>query len=166
MAFVFSCVLSLSPAQLMEAKAQNIPVLSYLANQFDNPVISWFGPLIAFLAIGSSFFGHYLGAREGLHGILVQMSSTPETTATSRRVRTGIALFFFVTLWLAGWLNPGILDIIESLSGPVIAVILFIMPMYAVHKVPAMRRYRGQWSNAFVLAAGCVAISSLLYKLF
>ena len=166
MAFVFSCVLSLSPAQLMEAKAQNIPVLSYLANQFDNPVISWFGPLIAFLAIGSSFFGHYLGAREGLHGILVQMSSTPETTATSRRVRTGIALFFFVTIWLAGWLNPGILDIIESLSGPVIAVILFIMPMYAVHKVPAMRRYRGQWSNAFVLAAGCVAISSLLYKLF
>ena len=78
----------------------------------------------------------------------------------------GIALFFFVTLWLAGWLNPGILDIIESLSGPVIAMILFIMPMYAVHKIPAMSRYRGQWSNAFVLAAGCVAISSLLYKLF
>ena len=147
MAFVFSCVLSLSPAQLVEAKAQNIPVLSYLANQFDNPFISWFGPLIAFLAIGSSFFGHYLGAREGLHGILIQMSSNPEATATSRSVRTGIALFFFVTLWLAGWLNPGILDIIESLSGPVIAMILFIMPMYAVHKIPAMSRYRGQWSN-------------------
>ena len=122
--------------------------------------------VIAFLAIGSSFFGHYLGAREGLHGILIQMSSNPEATATSRSVRTGIALFFFVTLWLAGWLNPGILDIIESLSGPVIAMILFIMPMYAVHKIPAMSRYRGQWSNAFVLAAGCVAISSLLYKLF
>ena len=70
------------------------------------------------------------------------------------------------TAVLAGWLNPGILDIIESLSGPVIAMILFIMPMYAVHKIPAMSRYRGQWSNAFVLAAGCVAISSLLYKLF
>ena len=166
MFFVFSCVLSLDPAQLAEAKAQNIPVLSYLANRFDNPFISWFGPLIAFLAIGSSFFGHYLGAREGLHGILVQMSSRPEATASSRGVRTGILLFFFVTLWLAGWLNPGILDIIESLSGPVIAMILFVMPMYAVRKVPAMRRYRGQWSNAFVLAAGCVAISSLLYKLF
>ena len=45
-------------------------------------------------------------------------------------------------------------------------MILFIMPMYAVHKIPAMSRYRGQWSNAFVLAAGCVAISSLLYTLF
>ena len=80
--------------------------------------------------------------------------------------KIGIALFFIVILWLAGWLNPGILDIIESLSGPVIAMILFIMPMYAVHKIPAMSRYRGQWSNVFVLAAGCVAISSLLYKLF
>ncbi|MGL5536442.1 MAG: aromatic amino acid transport family protein, partial [Aeromonas veronii] len=37
--FVFSCVLSLSPAQLAEAKAQNVSVLSYLANITDNPVI-------------------------------------------------------------------------------------------------------------------------------
>ena len=59
-------------------------------------------------------------------------------------------------------LNPNT----RFIDNPVIAMILFIMPMYAVHKIPAMSRYRGQWSNAFVLAAGCVAFSSLLYKLF
>ncbi|MGL5483726.1 MAG: HAAAP family serine/threonine permease, partial [Aeromonas veronii] len=48
--FVFSCVLSLSPAQLAEAKAQNVSVLSYLANITDNPVIVTLGPLIAFIA--------------------------------------------------------------------------------------------------------------------
>ena len=41
--FVFSCVLSLSPAQLAEAKAQNVSVLSYLANITDNPVIVTLG---------------------------------------------------------------------------------------------------------------------------
>ncbi|MEG2914205.1 MAG: aromatic amino acid transport family protein, partial [Pseudomonas sp.] len=35
--FVFSCVLTLSPAQLAEAKDQNLSILSYLANHFSNP---------------------------------------------------------------------------------------------------------------------------------
>jgi len=56
MFFVFSCVLTLTPAELLEAKAQNISILSYLANKFDNPYISYFAPLVAFLAITSSFF--------------------------------------------------------------------------------------------------------------
>ena len=58
MFFVFSCVLTLTPAELLEAKAQNISILSYLANKFDNPYISYFAPLVAFFAITSSFFGH------------------------------------------------------------------------------------------------------------
>ncbi|MGL6090120.1 MAG: aromatic amino acid transport family protein, partial [Pseudomonas paracarnis] len=45
--FVFSCVLTLSPAQLAEAKAQNLSILSYLANHFDNPTIAFAAPLIA-----------------------------------------------------------------------------------------------------------------------
>ncbi len=34
MFFAFSCLFTLSPANMAEAKAQNIPVLSYLANHF------------------------------------------------------------------------------------------------------------------------------------
>ena len=73
MFFVFSCVLTLTPAELLETKAQNISILSYLANKFDNPYISYFAPLVAFFAITSSFFGHYLGAREGLEGLYLKM---------------------------------------------------------------------------------------------
>ena len=72
MFFVFSCVMALSPADLAQAKLENISILSYLANQYDNPVYSYAGPLIAFAAITSSFFGHYLGAREGLEGLIHQ----------------------------------------------------------------------------------------------
>ena len=39
MFFVFSCVLSLTPADLAAAKEQNISILSYLANHFNAPVI-------------------------------------------------------------------------------------------------------------------------------
>ncbi|SFN48126.1 serine transporter, partial [Pseudomonas sp. ok602] len=45
------------------------------------------------------------------------------------------------------------------------AAILFLMPMYAIHNVPAMARFRGQASNVFVTAVGLVAISALVYSL-
>ena len=70
MFFVFSCVFSLNGEEFSDARAQNIPVLSYFANKLDNPIIAYGGPLVAFLAITSSFFGHYFGAREGAYGIV------------------------------------------------------------------------------------------------
>ena len=166
MFFVFSCVLALTPDDLDEARRQNISILSYLANRFDSPLISYPGPLIAFLAIASSFFGHYLGAREGLRGILLQHTRTAGKTISPKLLSRGIPLFFFITIWLAATVNPGILGMIEALGGPVIALILCIMPMYAIHTIPAMQRYKGAKSNIFVTVMGCIAISATLYSLF
>jgi serine transporter len=163
MLFVFSCVLSLTPADLSQAKAQNISILSYLANHFDNPVISYFGPFVAFLAISSSFFGHYFGAREGLEGLVNQLLDKPIEPKKFQKIS---AAFFMITLWIVAILNPSILGFIESLSGPVIAMILFIMPMYAIRHVPALQRFRGAPSNVFVVVMGSIAISAVVYKLF
>ena len=163
MLFVFSCVLSLTPADLAQAKAQNISILSYLANHFDNPVISYFGPFVAFLAISSSFFGHYFGAREGLEGLVNQLLDKPIEPKKFQKIS---AAFFMITLWIVAILNPSILGFIESLSGPVIAMILFIMPMYAIRHVPALQRFRGAPSNVFVVVMGSIAISAVVYKLF
>ena len=160
MFFVFSCVLSLSPQGMAEARAQNISVLSYLANHFNSPFIAYFAPFIAFLAISTSFFGHYLGAREGLNGLLSKARGNAPTN--SKAYRTGVTLFFFVTLWVTATLNPSVLGLIERLSGPVIAIILFLMPMYAIARVPAMQRYRGAFANVFVALMGTVTVASLV----
>ena len=76
-----------------------------------------------------------------------------------------VAAFMLVVCWIVATLNPSILGMIETIGGPVIAAILFLMPMYAIRKVPAMARYRGQASNVFVTAVGLVAISALIYSL-
>ena len=162
MFFVFSCVLTLTPAELLEAKAQNISILSYLANKFDNPYISYFAPLVAFLAITSSFFGHYLGAREGLEGLYLKMKGE---SVNRKKLNYGTAVFFLLTLWGVAIINPSILGLIESLGGPIIAMILFIMPMYAIRNVPAMKRYQGRFSNVFVTVMGLIAISAVVYGL-
>ncbi|HDL5699142.1 TPA: HAAAP family serine/threonine permease [Mannheimia haemolytica] len=162
MFFVFSCVLTLTPEELAQAKVQNISILSYLANKFDNPIISYFGPLVAFLAIGSSFFGHYLGAREGLEGLVNQMRKEPIEPSKFRKIT---AITFLIILWIVATINPSILGFIESLGGPIIAVILFIMPVYAVYKVPSLARFKGEFGHLFVLVMGCIAISAIVYGL-
>ena len=159
--FVFSCVLTLSPVQLAEAKAQNLSILSYLANHFSNPTIAFMAPLIAFVAIAKSFLGHYIGASEGLKGLVAKTGYRPAPLLLDRMT----AALMLVVCWAVATLNPSILGMIETLGGPIITALLFLMPMYAIHKVPAMRPYAGKASNVFVVIVGLVSISALAYSL-
>lgn len=165
MFFVFSCVLSLSPENLAEAKAQNISILSYLANHFNNPMIAYIAPVIAFVAITKSFLGHYLGAREGFNGLVAKSMKSRGKTVSTAKLNRITAIFMLVTTWIVATLNPSILGMIETLGGPIIAMLLFLMPMYAIRKVPAMRKYSGHISNLFVVVMGLIAISAIVFSL-
>ncbi|MEX9516700.1 serine/threonine transporter [Providencia vermicola] len=166
MFFVFSCVFTLSSADLAQAKTQNISILDYLSGYFDQPFIKFAAAIIAFVAIIKSFLGHYLGAREGFNGLVERAYRAKGKTIDIRKLNRGTAIFMLVTTWLVATLNPGVLDIIESLGGPVIAILLFLMPVYAISKVPAMHKYAGKFSNVFVVVMGLIAISAATYKLF
>ncbi len=166
MLFVFSCVLSLTPADLAAAKQENLAILSYLANKHESPFISYLGPVVAFVAIVSSFFGHYLGAREGLNGLITKQLKSSGKTISNKKINQFTVIFMVLTIWFVATLNPSILGMIETLGGPIIAAILFIMPMYAVRKVPAMQKYQGKVSNAFVTVMGLIAMSAILYGIF
>ncbi len=166
MFFVFSCVLSLSPADLAAAKEQNISILSYLANHFNARIIAWMAPIIAMIAITKSFLGHYLGAREGFNGMVIKSLRSKGKSIEINKLNKLTALFMLITTWIVATLNPSILGMIETLGGPIIAMILFLMPMYAIQKVPAMRKYSGHISNVFVVIMGLIAISAIFYSLF
>lgn len=166
MFFVFSCVFSLSPADLAAAKLENISILSYLANHFNAPLIAWLAPLIAFLAIFKSFLGHYLGAREGLNGIMLKSLRQRGKIVERQTLNKITAIFMICTTWIVATLNPSILGMIEVLCGPIIALLLFIMPMYAVYRVPSMRKYLNDHSNIFILIMGIIAMSAITYGLF
>ncbi|TMP40039.1 HAAAP family serine/threonine permease [Pseudoalteromonas citrea] len=159
--FVFSCVLSLSPEQMAEAKQANVSVLSYLANVYDNPYIAMLGPLVAFIAITSSFLGHFLGARESFNGLMNKQTSLEIKLID----KLGVAIMF-VAIWICAVLNPSILDMMGAISGPIIAMILFIMPTIAVYKVPALQKYKGKIGTYFVLIVGLLSVSALLFNMF
>ena len=166
MLFVFSCVFSLSPHDLALAKQQNISILSYLANHFHTPFIAYIAPLVAFIAIAKSFLGHYLGANEGLHGLISKLLQTRGKTFCHQKLQYLIKTFIILSCWAVATLNPNILHMIETLSGPIIAVILFLMPIYAIATIPVMKKFSSPRRNAFIALIGILAFSAILYGIW
>lgn len=163
MFFVFSCVMSLSPEQLLEAKNENLTILSYLANVYDSQIINILGPLVALVSIVSSFFGHYLGAREGLVGMVNRVGADYKHVLTEKRIDLFVAWFVGTTVWMVTQYNPSVIDLIRAWGAPVMVALLYFMPMYAVYKSPSMKPYRKQWSNVFVILMGVIGMASILY---
>ena len=75
-------------------------------------------------------------------------------------------LITFVVAWLVAYKNPSVLDIIESIGGPILAIILYLMPLYAIYKFPKLAKYKNSTFDIIVLIFGLIAISTAIYKLF
>ena len=166
MFFVFSCILCLDSTAFQAAREANIPILSYFANKLNVPFIAYGAPLVAFLAIVTSFFGHYFGAYEGLNGILrkaIKMSGNENPNIKGIKIFSTI--FMYVTIIVVAYLNPSILGFIEDLGGPIIAMILFIMPMIAIWGVSKLKKYKNPALDIFVIITGILTITSVVYKL-
>ncbi|MBW1216178.1 threonine/serine transporter TdcC [Pantoea allii] len=176
MFFAFSCLFTLSPQDMADAKAQNIPVLSYLANHFSSmsgekstfsTVLEYSASVIALVAIFKSFFGHYLGTLEGLNGLIIKFRYKGDKDAvSSRKLNTLSMIFIMGSTWLVAYLNPNILDLIEAMGAPIIASLLCLLPMFAIRKVPALAKYKGRVDNVFVAAIGLLTILNIVYKFF
>ncbi|WP_420870204.1 aromatic amino acid transport family protein [Helicobacter felis] len=167
MFFVFSCILCLEPADFIKAREQNIPILSYFANTLGNPIIGYTGPVVAFLAISTSFFGHYYGAKEGLKGLVVQtLVKDKLSPSCHRKIDISVTLFLWISIILVSYYNPSILGFIESLGGPALATITFILPIVAMYIIPSMKTFRNFWTDAFVLAVGVLTVLNAVIDLF
>ncbi len=75
-----------------------------------------------------------------------------------KTVKSIILVFVVLSCWYVAYSNPSILGLIDSLSGPLVAAILCVLPMYAIRKVPALAKYRGKLSNVFVIIVGVLTI--------
>ncbi len=169
MFFVCSCVFSLTPEQLSMAKTQNISILSIFIDSKAYPFMSHLAPFVALIAIVSSFFGHYLGAQEGLNAILLRCLRQPKhgiSTLQLKQMQGLSTAFLFLTLWGVAAFNPSILGLIESLVGPIIACILFLLPMYAFAKIPSLQKYKGTSGYYFIIVIGVAVVSAMLHRFF
>ena len=153
----------------------HVPLLTYLAYHFNNvggengtlaTILVWAAPIIALVAIFKSFFGHYLGTLEGMNGLLLKFAYNGDKTKVSiGKLNLMSMVFIMGSTWFIAYLNPNILDLIEAMGAPIIASLLCLLPMYAVARVPALKKYKGQISNVFVTVIGLLTIGNIVFKL-
>lgn len=163
MFFVFSCALTFSPADFAQAKAQNVNMLTFIANKFPEiTFLTYVGPIVALVAISKSFLGHYLGSQEGLNGILYKASNGK---IQGKLANTLTAIITFLIAWFVAYKDPSVIGIVEAVGGPVLAILLFLMPIYCIYRFDTLKRFRSKASDIFITIMGLIAISAAIHSL-
>ena len=164
--FVFSCVLSVPPEQMKIAKENNLNILVHMGNIFDDPILYVVSSLIAIIAMSGAFLGCFFGVKESIIGLIEQKLHKHKLSIQAYN-RLALLLIFGPS-YLFCILDTNILTFMSVLSGPIIACLLFLFPVYAMYKIPAMAKYRvglqNKVNNYFIIAVGIISCSAILYS--
>lgn len=69
----------------------------------------------------------------------------------------------YIVMLLVAFYNPSVLGFIENLGGPIIAAILFIMPIVAIYTVSKLKKFQNKYLDTFVLVTGILTIVTVVY---
>ncbi|MES3369150.1 amino acid permease [Enterobacter hormaechei] len=157
--FVFSCLLSIPPSYIVAAKEEGVTILSALSMMPSSP--AWLGIsgiIVAIIAMSKSFLGTYFGVIEGATEIVkssLNQVGVKKSRAFNRAVSIlGVSLITFVVCCI----NPNAISMIYAISGPLIAMILFIMPTLSTYLIPSLKPYRSI-GNLLTLIVGVLCVS-------
>ncbi|OFT70600.1 septum formation initiator [Corynebacterium sp. HMSC05C01] len=166
MFFVWSCSLALGADGMDAAREQNIPVLSYLANETHAPFLAVLSPIVALCAIASSYFGHVMGAEEGTTYLVRAVAPKFADRVSPKAMRWGIYVFVFVTTVIAAVVNPSILDLISVVGGVFITFLVYIVPMLLFRNAKAFRRFANKPETIFVFVLGVIIMGVAIWQMF
>ena len=157
--FVFSCLLSIPPSYIVAAKEQGVTILSALSMMPSSP--AWLGIsgiIVAIIAMSKSFLGTYFGVIEGATEIVkssLNQVGVKKSRAFNRAISImGVSLITFAVCCI----NPNAISMIYAISGPLIAMILFIMPTLSTYLIPSLKQYRSI-GNLLTLIVGVLCVS-------
>jgi serine transporter len=157
--FVFSCLLSIPPSYIVAAKEEGVTILSALSMMPSSP--AWLGIsgiIVAIIAMSKSFLGTYFGVIEGATEIvktLLNQAGVKKSRAFNRAISIlGVSLITFIVCCI----NPNAISMIYAISGPLIAMILFIMPTLSTYLIPSLKPYRSI-GNLLTLIVGVLCVS-------
>ena len=165
--FVFSVSLALTPEMLKGTLSRNVSAMTVIAELKGFRLIPLMAVYIAVSAIISSFFGHLVGSREGMNGIIIKWlrRNDKERPLNIKAIDRGTIAFHVVTLWIVAVSNITIVNVISALTAPFIAIILYLMPVFAIRKVPKLAAYRTP-INWFVFVMGVVTLVGYIASRF
>ena len=161
--FVFSCLLSIPPSYINTAKEEGVTILSALSMMPDSPGwLSISGIIVAVVAMSKSFLGTYFGVIEGASE-MVKALLNQVGVRKSRSFNRGLSIMLVSAVtFIVCCINPNAISMIYAISGPLIAMILFIMPTLSTYLIPALKPYRSIGSLiTLIVGLMCVSVMFL-----
>ena len=161
MFFAFSTIMALQPDQIKDALNANESILSKIAEVYDASFFGYAAPFIAVAGIISSFIGVYLGTRESLKSVIVQIvHKDAELIKKESAIATDIfvVLFIFITLWMVSIFNPSIVSVLGQFTAPCIALMIFFLPLIIIYKSDKMISYRNNLRSVCLAIFGLVVV--------
>ena len=156
--FVLSCVLSIPHDSFVQAKAQNLNVLSVVSAE-GSSLVYFLAPFIAIVGMTKSF----LGVGLSVTGTFAQLITQASGNKGAGGKRIAYLVMFALTFGIV-YANPDVITLIETFCGPLIAIILFLIPAWLIYTRAELRELRG--IKAVVIAiAGIATLSALLYSM-
>ncbi len=162
--FVLSCMLSTSRETFLMAKAQNLNVLSVIGGHGGMSAMLYIAPFIAIVGMTKSFLGISMPVAETFNVLAADMLKM-KRAGSVKRLKLAVSLLMFVVTSVVVYLNPDVLNMIETLCGPLIAIFLFVIPTYLILTRNALKPLRGFTAMA-VMLSGVATVSALLYAIF
>lgn len=161
--FVFSCLLSIPPSYIEDARNEGVTILSALSMMPNAPAwLSISGIIVAVVAMSKSFLGTYFGVIEGATEMVrttLQQVGVKKSRAFNRAL--SIMLVSGITFIIC-CINPNAISMIYAISSPLIAMILFIMPTLSTYLIPALKPYRSV-GNFITLVVGLLCVSVMFF---
>lgn len=157
--FVLSCVLSIPHDSFVQAKAENLNVLSVIKGNGSFNLIFYVAPFIAILGMTKSFLGVGLSVAETFSQLVASGSGK---NAASRKRAASLVLFLLT--FVIVYANPDVINLIETFCGPLIAVIVFLIPAWLICTRSALAQLRGM-TVLWVVLGGLATLSALLWPM-
>ena len=167
MFFVFSCIMCVDPQNMAIAKETNTNILVYMSNYFNDPILRIVNPLIAITAMTGACFSSFFGVKESVIGLIEQ--KLHQHKLSSKKLDYLAIALILIPCYIVCIYDTSILGLMSQLSGPIIALLLFVFPVYAVYNMPKLYKYnvtlKDKLGNYYVLLIGLVSCSAILYSL-
>lgn len=145
--YAVSFTFAMGHDQAVKAYEQNISSLAIAAQFIQGNAAKYVTPISVMLnifAVMTAFFGVYLGFREAVQGIVMNLLRRflPEEMIKQSLVQKFIIVFAVLLAWGAVILNLPVL-MFTSLCSPIFGLIGCLIPAYLVYRVPMLHQYKG-----------------------
>ena len=152
--YAVSFNLTMSQEQAIAAYNQNISALAMVAQGIPGNTVRVFSLILNIFAIMTAFFGAFLGFREALQGLTMNILRRlmPEERTNLTFVKYGIFAFAILIPWIVVLINFSLVRFF-IIFGPVYGLVNCLIPLYLVYKVPSLAQFKSP-SLALVFVAG------------